>query len=89
MELGRIARREVEVGVTAWWATVPTVEQGRWREVCPFFLFLSFSFFFLFSSSFPVCCSREGVLWTEFSFVSRFHFCLQSPNFNGGSFEKG
>lgn len=31
--LRRIARREVEGGVTGWWATVPTVERGRWCEV--------------------------------------------------------
>lgn len=33
-ELGRVARTEVRVGVTGWWGTVPTVEGGRWREVC-------------------------------------------------------
>ncbi|KAF7512038.1 hypothetical protein GJ744_002751 [Endocarpon pusillum] len=31
--LATIARREVEAGVTGWWATVPTVERGRWSEI--------------------------------------------------------
>lgn len=43
--LRRVARREVEGGVTGWWATVPTVEKGRWREVGHHY-FPSFSFSF-------------------------------------------
>lgn len=31
--LARVAAAEVRGGVTGWWATVPTVEEGRWREV--------------------------------------------------------
>jgi len=32
-DLETVARREVQSGVTGWWATVPTVEAGRWKEV--------------------------------------------------------
>ncbi len=31
--LGEFAREEVRGGVTGWWATVPTVQRGRWGEV--------------------------------------------------------
>lgn len=28
-----VARELIKRGVTGWWATVPTVEEGRWKEV--------------------------------------------------------
>jgi hypothetical protein len=52
-ELGSIARREVEVGVTGWWATVPTVEEGRWREVS--WVWFGLVFPLLFSSCLYSC----------------------------------
>lgn len=55
-ELAKIARREVEVGVTGWWATVPTVERGRWREVGDF----GFSLFILFFLSDPLLFTFSG-----------------------------
>ena len=33
--LSRVAVMEVRRGVTGWWATVPTVERSRWREILP------------------------------------------------------
>lgn len=29
----RVSRVEAQHGVTAWWATVPTVDRPRWKEV--------------------------------------------------------
>ena len=31
--LAKVARRQVAAGVTGWWATIPTVEKERWKEV--------------------------------------------------------
>ncbi|KIV98152.1 N-acetylglucosamine-6-phosphate deacetylase [Exophiala mesophila] len=34
-KLFRVSQVEAQHGVTAWWATVPTVERSRWREIIP------------------------------------------------------
>lgn len=34
-KLAEVARRQVQSGVTAWWATVPTVAKEKWRQVSP------------------------------------------------------
>ena len=33
--LTKISKMEVRRGVTGWWATVPTVERKRWKEILP------------------------------------------------------
>ena len=32
-KISQIAKKEIQSGVTAFWATVPTVEQKQWQEV--------------------------------------------------------
>ena len=36
----RVAEKQLQCGVTAWWATLPTVEQSRWKEVGSIFMHL-------------------------------------------------
>ena len=31
--LGRVAGKQLESGVTGWWATIPTVDKTRWKQV--------------------------------------------------------
>ena len=33
--LSKVARMELEAGVTGFWATIPTVSQSRWKEILP------------------------------------------------------
>lgn len=33
--LGRVAGKQLESGVTGWWATIPTVDKTRWKQVLP------------------------------------------------------
>ena len=33
--LSKVARMELEAGVTGWWATIPTVSRDRWKEILP------------------------------------------------------
>jgi len=32
-KLGEVSKMQIEHGVTGWWATVPTVQGQRWKEV--------------------------------------------------------
>ena len=32
-KLCRVAQKQIESGVTGWWATIPTVDETRWKQV--------------------------------------------------------